>query len=164
MLEGNGELSEETEMAEIKRNDIEKVKELSPEVYEFLTDREKCNDSTPNGRIDITDRCYAMVSSYETAPRDDKAFESHRKYIDVQMLISGKEIIEIAPIDTLSVTEDYSDEKDCMFYSNETRGDDLILEPMNPVILMPEVGHMPGVSCVHSEKVKKIVVKIPVGE
>ena len=31
MLEGNGELSEETEMAEIKRNDIEKVKELSPE-------------------------------------------------------------------------------------------------------------------------------------
>ena len=151
-------------MADIKRNDLEKIKELSQEVFEFITDKEKCNDSTPNGRVDITDKCYAVFSSYETASRDEKAYESHRKYIDVQMLISGKEIIEIAPIDTLSVTEEYSNEKDCLFYSNEVKGDNLILEPMKPVILMPETGHMPGVACGRPDKVKKVVVKIMSGK
>ena len=153
---------EEKSVSEIKRNDIEKVKELSPEVYEFLTNEDKCNSSIPDGRIDINDKCYAMVSTYETAPRDKKVYESHRKYIDVQMLISGKEVIEISPIESLSVTEEYSEEKDCMFYSNEVNGDALILEPMQPVILMPDMGHMPGVAYGKTEKVKKVVVKIPV--
>ncbi len=49
-----------------------------------------------------------------------------------------------------------------MFYSNEVNGDALILEPMQPVILMPDMGHMPGVAYGKTEKVKKVVVKIPV--
>ena len=141
---------------------MEKVKELSPEVYDFLTDPSRCGISTPDGRIDITDECYAMVSSYETAKRDSKEFESHRRYIDVQMLIDGKEYIEVAPIDSLEVTQEYSAEKDVMFFSNSFVGKNILLEPGKPVILMPEDGHMPGVACGEPVKVKKVVVKIPV--
>ena len=141
---------------------MEKVKELSPEVYDFLNDPSRCGISTPDGMIDITDECYAMVSSYETVKRDTKEFESHRKYIDVQMLIDGKEYIEVAPIDSLEVTKEYSAEKDVMFFSNKFVGKNILLEPGKPVILMPEDGHMPGVACGEPVKVKKVVVKIPV--
>ena len=149
-------------MAEIMRNDMEKVKELSPEVFDFLGDPARCGSATPEGRIDITDTCYAIVSAYTTASRDAKEYESHRKYIDVQMLIEGREYIEVAPIGSLEVTQDYSAEKDVLFYANSRRGDDLLLEPGKPVILMPEDGHMPGVACSAPMAVKKVVVKIPV--
>lgn len=149
-------------MSEIVRNDMDKVKELSPEVYDFLNDFSRCGISTPEGRIDITDECYAIVSSYKTSNRESKEYESHRKYIDVQMLIDGKEYIEVAPIDLLEVSQEYSEEKDAMFYSNKHIGDNLLLEPGKPVILMPEDGHMPGVVCSEPVAVKKVVVKIPV--
>ncbi len=149
-------------MAEITRNDMEKVKELSPEVFDFLGDPARCGSATPEGRIDITDTCYAIVSAYTTASRDAKEYESHRKYIDVQMLIEGKECIEVAPIGSLEVTQDYSAEKDVLFYANSRRGDDLLLEPGKPVILLPEDGHMPGLSVSEPVAVKKVVVKIPV--
>lgn len=149
-------------MANIDRNDIERVKEIAPEVYDFLLDKSRCNESAPNGRIDITEDCYAIVSGYETASRDNKEYESHRKYIDVQMLIAGEEYIEIAPIDKLRVSKEYSAEKDVMFFSNDVAGDNLVLEPGKAVILMPDCGHMPGVACNEPKTVKKVVVKIPV--
>ena len=143
-------------------NDLNKVKELSSEVYDFITDKARCNVDIPNGRIDFSDGCYGIVSSYETKPRDDKEYESHRKYIDVQMLLKGSEYIEVAPITSLTVTKDYSEENDVMFFSNAVKGDNIVLESMNPVILLPETGHMPGVINKEAETVKKIVFKVPV--
>jgi len=143
-------------------NDIEKVKEISPEVYAFITDASKCNVNTENGRVDITDECYAMFSSYTTVARATKEYESHIKYIDVQMLISGSEYIEVAPVKDLKVSKEYSEEKDVMFFANDVVGDNILLEPMKPVILLPETGHMPGVISDKTQEVKKVVVKIPV--
>ena len=143
-------------------NDLEKVKDISPEVYAFLTDSSKCNVNTANGRVDITDECYAIFSSYTTVDRSEKEFESHIKYLDVQMLISGSEYIEVAPVNTLKVSKEYSEEKDVMFFSNEVVGDNILLEPMKPVLLLPETGHMPGVISNKAQEVKKVVVKIPV--
>jgi len=146
----------------LKINDLEKVKEISPEVYAFLTDASKCNENTENGRVDITGECYAIFSNYTTVDRATKEYESHIKYIDVQMLLSGSEYIEVAPVDALKVSKEYSEEKDVMFFSNEVEGDNILLEPMKPVLLFPETGHMPGVISGKACEVKKVVVKIPV--
>ncbi len=147
---------------EIFINDLNKVKELSSEIYNFITDGTRCNADIPDGRIDFSDGSYGIVSSYQTQFRDDKEYESHRKYIDVQMLLKGSEYIEVAPITTLTVTKDYSEEKDVMFFSNAVEGANIVLEPMKPVILLPETGHMPGVIYKEAVTVKKIVFKISV--
>ena len=39
---------------------------------------------------------FALVSTYETEPEGARSFEAHRKYIDVQYLLSGREIIHWA--------------------------------------------------------------------
>ncbi|MCR4617610.1 MAG: YhcH/YjgK/YiaL family protein [Lachnospiraceae bacterium] len=147
---------------ELRINDMEKIKEIAPEVYAFINDDSKCNTMMPDGKMPITDECYAIVSSYTTADRETKEYESHRKYLDVQMLIEGKEYIEIAPITELKVSKEYVEERDVMFFSNEVKGDNIVLEPMKPALLLPETGHMPGVICGSAQEVKKIVVKIPV--
>ena len=38
---------------------------------------------------------FALVSSYDTEPESARSFEAHRKYIDVQYLLTGRENLEI---------------------------------------------------------------------
>ena len=52
-------------------------------------------------RYDIDgDNLYATVSEYITKNEEDAKFEAHQKYIDIQYVISGKEIMSIAPLST----------------------------------------------------------------
>ena len=147
---------------EIFVDNLETVKELSIEIYSFIIDNTKCNANICNGRIDFSDGCYGIISSYETKSREDKEYESHRKYIDIQLLLSGSEYIEVAPITSLTVTKEYSEAADVMFFSNSVKGDNIVLEPMKPVVFQPEIGHMPGIRNKKEEVVKKIVFKVPV--
>ena len=50
-----------------------------------------------DGRIEIDgERLYASVASYETGGRDERRFEAHRRYIDIQVLLAGEETIDVA--------------------------------------------------------------------
>ena len=50
-------------------------------------------------RYDIDgDNLYAPVSEYLTKNEEDAMFEAHRKYIDIQYVITGSEQMSVAPI------------------------------------------------------------------
>jgi len=63
----------------------------------------------PDGRVEIDgDSVFALVQSYPTvAASDPVLFEAHRKYIDVQYVAAGQEVIAWASTDHLTVTADY---------------------------------------------------------
>lgn len=48
------------------------------------------------GRFELADDMYYMVQEYATKP--DNKTEAHEQYIDVQCIISGREVIAVAPI------------------------------------------------------------------
>jgi YhcH/YjgK/YiaL family protein len=50
-----------------------------------------------DGRHDVAgDDAYIMVSTYETNPvNEERRFETHRDYIDIQLLLEGRELINI---------------------------------------------------------------------
>jgi hypothetical protein len=53
----------------------------------------------PAGRVDIEgDTIFALIQDYDTAPKAEKRPESHARYIDIQYVFSGREIIGYAPI------------------------------------------------------------------
>src|SRR3989304_2957642 len=81
-----------------------------------------------DGRVDIDgQQVFALVQRYETVKTDAPRFEYHRKYIDIQYIASGKEIICWAPVERMAVTEEYDIEKDiCFGYA--------ILHPMNILV------------------------------
>ena len=42
---------------------------------------------------------FAMISEYQTKPESEGKLEAHKKYIDVQYVISGEERMGYAPLD-----------------------------------------------------------------
>lgn len=81
------------------------------------------------GRYDIQDKdIYAFVQEYDTDPDGIYFFEGHKKYIDIQCIISGIEAIESLHISKTKPKAAYDAEKDITFYENTDNAGKLILE------------------------------------
>jgi YhcH/YjgK/YiaL family protein len=94
----------------------------------------------------------------------DAKFETHNNYVDVQLLLDGKERIYVAPRADLTENAPYSQERDITFYKDEVDGADYVtLDGTNFVLLYPHEAHAPQVSLpVGTDIVKKAVAKIRV--
>ncbi len=112
-------------------------------------------------RYDIDgDNLFATVSEYFTKDPDTAEFEAHRKYIDIQYVIRGKEIINIAPIATVEkVLSPYNEEKDIEFVTVENIIN-YTATPERFFIFFPDDAHRPGIKDQVNAKVRKIVIKV----
>lgn len=103
---------------------------------------------------------FASVTEIIDKPFEDTKWESHKKYIDLQYVISGEEKIGIAPTTNAKVTNDYNPAKDVANYEiNEA--DFVIANHKVFYLFFPEDAHRPNIK-VNEEKVKKLVIKIKV--
>ena len=119
--------------------------------------------SGENGKYPLDgDRVYASVHEYITGQESEKVFEAHRKYIDVQIMITGSEMHGVMPLDdsNLSVTEDYDSTRDVIFFDTISDYTKVILSSGEFVVYYPSDCHKPGCSIDHDTQVRKIVVKI----
>ncbi|TCK93256.1 YhcH/YjgK/YiaL family protein [Natranaerovirga hydrolytica] len=110
------------------------------------------------------DKIFANVMDKVTQEKEKRAPEAHIKYIDVQYLDSGKEIIGYAKTsDALVVKEDNLEAKDVVKYTNEVPNEiDLQLLPGDFGIFFPEDIHRPLCAFGEPANVRKVVVKIAV--
>ena len=127
------------------------------EAIEFING---LDDSSPCGRVELTSGMFASIEEYDTKKREHAHFEAHRKYVDIQVTLLNEEIIEVQPLDGLSVVESYNPEKDIAFFERNTQKG-LVYNIVGQFsVLFPEDAHMPGLRGNH-ERVKKVVVKVP---
>lgn len=116
------------------------------------------------GRHDIDgDNMFALVSEYELEPSENKLPEAHGKYIDIQCISLGEELICCSFLSSeCEVERDELVEKDIIFYKKVEEEMNIVLTPGRYAILFPNDIHRPG--CIHQDlqKVKKIVIKIAV--
>jgi len=106
------------------------------------------------------DRVFALVQDYATKPREQGFWEAHRRFIDVQYVVSGTELLGYAPLDSLTVTEPYAADRDLVLLAGA--GDMLTVRAGTFVILFPRDAHMPGLACGAPAPVRKVVVKVAV--
>lgn len=137
----------------------EDIKFFSRDVYEFIITR--CNKELKEGRYEFQDGCYANVESYTTYKRSDRRFENHQKYIDLQMILFGEEIIEVCDSRLLQIMDQYNADQDVSFYRNDYVGKKNILKSGEYIFIFPGQAHMPCLLNQHPCTVKKIVFKIP---
>ncbi|MEO7776823.1 MAG: YhcH/YjgK/YiaL family protein [Fibrobacteria bacterium] len=97
---------------------------------------------------------------YITRGRQACFFESHRKYIDVQFILEGEEIVDIAPIAGLVVDQPYLEENDVIKYLDGGSVSQLRLRAGEAAVFFPEDGHMPGQSAAVPSLVRKAVIKV----
>ena len=112
-------------------------------------------------RYDIDgDNVYAPVSEYLTKDEATARFEAHRKYIDIQYVVIGREKMSVAPLSSKgAVLEPYDDARDIEFLSVD-HSSSYIATPEKFFIFFPSDIHRPGVMTDSSSMVRKIVVKV----
>lgn len=116
------------------------------------------------GRHEIDgDSVYAIVQRYQTRPVTGMQLEAHRRYIDIQYVAGGREVIQWAPLAGLTeVTQPYDDVKEAALFALSA---DMVPVPVRAgqfAILFPEDAHAP--CCVWGDPgdVVKVVVKVAV--
>ncbi|EKQ56381.1 MULTISPECIES: YhcH/YjgK/YiaL family protein [unclassified Clostridium] len=106
------------------------------------------------------DKIFANVQEYTTQWEDEKKLEAHEKYIDIQLIIEGQEIMGFAPVRDLEIQEDLRTEKDLMFFKEISDYSRIQFTSGDYAIFFPEDGHKPGCALNKCSKVKKVVVKV----
>jgi YhcH/YjgK/YiaL family protein len=135
-------------------------KNLDEDIYKALDYLVKTDFSNiEKGRYNIDgDLIYALVNEYQTKDESKGKLESHKKYLDVQFVAKGSELIGYAPFINQEIAVPYKDENDIVFYEGEksyTRLDTGMF-----AILFPQDLHMPGIKIDDPQDVKKVVVKV----
>jgi YhcH/YjgK/YiaL family protein len=123
-------------------------------------------DTLSIGEYDIMpDReVYAIVSEYIPKAAENCKFEAHKRYIDLQYIVSGNEVIGVTHSKDLRSIEPYSDEKDIEFF--EPDGVDAEYQTADSshyYVFLPDDAHRPSMRCEDSDSttmVKKVVLKI----
>lgn len=110
----------------------------------------------------INENIYANVEEYTT--KEQGFFEAHKDYIDIQILLSGEEIIEYTPLEGLKTKEEYNPSRDIAFYFDGNKPVlPLELMPGFFTVLYPQDAHKPQIISSSAQIVKKVVVKIKIG-
>lgn len=142
-----------------KIENINNYSDIPAKVAEFL---QTLTADTPVGHYVIDDKAYVNVDTYETKPVENCKFEAHKKYIDIQMLLSGEEELDYMSINDLQVSEQYDEARDVMFFADSQKTcDTLYLEPYKFAVIYPHEAHRPQMNgSTVSQSVKKVVAKI----
>jgi YhcH/YjgK/YiaL family protein len=83
--------------------------------------------------------------------------EAHRKYIDIQIVLCGQEIMGWTAVEKCQhVSESYHAEQDIIFYEDKPTTY-LTVNPGEFVVFFPEDGHAPAIG---NGRIKKAVVKV----
>lgn len=110
----------------------------------------------------IIDEDFVYINRFDYFTQDEEAcfFEGHRDYLDIHIVLSGKEHIGYADISQLKAVTEYDESNDFTKYEGPISTYCLCQEN-DFVMTFPEDIHMPKISSDH-ELVRKCVVKVKV--
>lgn len=113
-------------------------------------------------KIELDEQNFALEQLYDAKDRKECFFESHRKYIDVQFILGGEEIIEVSNRNLLAVALAYNEELDFIKYEDKKGISAIVLKAGDVAIFYPQDAHMPCIKAGSGTKVLKAVVKVRV--
>lgn len=117
--------------------------------------------STPDGKYEIAGpECVAGVQRYITKPGNEKKWEAHQIFGDIQVVYHGKETCGHTDVARLTSTESYSTSKDVEKFSAPLfPTTKLHLRSGYFTIFYPQDAHQPGVAVAQPTEVLKVVIK-----
>ena len=124
-------------------NNINIYRSLSANIALGLDFLKQMKPDTAVGTYQINPRVKAIVSEYETKTENEYGYEAHRKNIDIQYLLSGKERIACLPIERLKETKSYNVDSDAAFYeATDMHQQEMMIGNGYFAIFYPQDGHM----------------------
>ena len=114
------------------------------------------------GKYEIEgDDVFGLIQEYKTLPVEEKQFETHKNYIDIQYIISGEEMMGYTALENLTVKTPYNPEKDCEFY-DDAQMSECVVEAGSYAVFFAGEPHKPGCTATGREAsdIRKLVLKI----
>lgn len=113
-------------------------------------------------RIELGGGVFALEQVYASKARADGFFESHRKYIDVQVVVEGEELLEVVDAARIAVKAPFNAERDLVLYDDTTAATQVRLQAGEAAVFFPVDVHMPALRPGPTPGiVRKAVVKVP---
>ncbi|MBU0924201.1 YhcH/YjgK/YiaL family protein [bacterium] len=137
---------------------IQKLQDKNSAEYKSLSNIKlnQCN------KIELDVNCFVLEQTYISKNKEDCFFESHKKYIDIQYIFEGEEIMEVEKLSNLQVTTAYKEDLDYAKYSQSKDSSVLKIRENELAIFYPNDAHMPCIKIDENKKVIKAVFKISV--
>ena len=131
---------------------------LFKEAFKWL--KENATPDIADGRIEVKgDKIIALPQHYNTHPFESAKFETHKKYIDIQYVVSGVEDVYLGNPELMTSAIPFNPEKDIAFFDGS--GEAIRLHPREFLIIWPHEAHEPCVTAGEkSAYVHKIIMKI----
>ena len=135
------------------------VNEKFKKVADFLTEHDLSNMTAGSYEIDGRD-IYVNIDEYKTKAITDSIPEAHRKYIDIQIVISGHEKIGFADVETGETEIAYDENRDIEFLKANCE----YIKARNGrfFIFFPQDLHHPCITDDIQSEIKKAVFKIKI--
>ena len=111
------------------------------------------------GRNEVDgDKVFINRFDYQTMPIEEAAFEAHEKYLDIHLLISGRERIAISDMADMTVKSKdiINDGIDCEGHIEQL----INMKPGDVLVAFPHDAHMVKVELLGTCTVEKAVVKV----
>lgn len=140
-----------------KIENLEKYISLNP-LFEQAVDYLKSTDLNAQeiGKVKLQgDDLVVNFAMAKPKTKEEAKLETHNRFIDIQIPLSGVEVMGYTPRADLPESE-YNEEKDITFYPG-LADSYLTIKPGMFAIFFPEDGHAPGVT---PDGVKKVIVKV----
>lgn len=139
--------------------DYSSINKNFEKAFEFLKNNNLMELSLGKHEIE-GEKIFALVQEYITQREEEKKWESHEKYIDIQLIVEGQEVMGYVPISYLHIEDDLRPEQDMIFYKETSKGSKIKFSNDEYAIFFPEDGHRPGCALDECSRVRKIVVKV----
>jgi YhcH/YjgK/YiaL family protein len=113
------------------------------------------------GKYEIDgDNVFALVQASNTKPLSACKWEAHKKYIDIQFMVTGQEKMGFSESTKVFVLEEYNKDKDCIIYKGN--GNYLTANEGHFALFFPSDIHMPSIAINIPKEIKKVVIKVKV--
>ena len=119
-------------------------------------------DKVEKGKYEIGEDIFAIVNEYDTVDTADELMESHRKYIDVQYIVKGAELVGHDFLQDKVPSRVYDEAADYMLFAEKPAFFSR-LDQGNFAVFFPTDLHMPNIRIDMPIPVKKVVIKIGLG-
>lgn len=114
-------------------------------------------------KTELAGGAFVIEQAYPSRLRADAFFESHKKFIDVQAIFEGEELMEVCDIARMVVKQPYNEKRDLIIYEDNTEASHLRVYAGSAAVFYPTDAHMPTLRVrATAVNVRKCVIKVPV--
>lgn len=145
-----------------KLKEIEKYKGISKNLdlaIESIEKREYLKGNLGRNEI-LNEEVFFVCDKVSTREEKNCLFETHKKYIDIQIPIDSEENYGVdLSVDEMELKEAYNEEKDYSFYLGEIKNK-IKLTPLDFILFLPGEPHIPLLMTDRKKEIKKVIYKI----